>query len=144
MLTRLCVASFINQGLVFPIYLIGIVGAYAIKGMSVEEVQHIIETTWSSFLKPDQQDALLTYVGVMRAHGVALMAVFAMRTLARFVGVFRMWNGKQDGFHIYTSAQLLGMLLPIVIAGSKTLDLLGFIIAINWCYLYFTQRKALL
>ncbi|HQV37632.1 MAG: hypothetical protein IPO60_01375 [Flavobacteriales bacterium] len=143
MLTRLCVASFINQGVVFPIYLIGILGAYAIKSMSVEEVRQIIETTWSSYLKPDQQDALLTYVGVMRAHGVALMGVFALRTLARFVGVFRMWNGKFDGFHIYTSAQLLGMLVPIMIAGSATLNILGFFLALNWCYLYFIHRKSL-
>ena len=91
----------------------------------------------------DRQDALLTYVGVMRAHGVALMGVFALRTLARFVGVFRMWNGKFDGFHIYTSAQLLGMLVPIMIAGSATLNILGFFLALNWCYLYFIHRKSL-
>lgn len=143
MLTRLCVASFINQGLVFPLYLVGMAGAYAIKGMSVEEMHRVIETTWSSFLRPDQQDALLTYVGVMRAHGVALMGVFALRTLARFMGVLRMWNGKLDGFHIYTSAQLLGMLVPILIAGRETLSLLGFLLAINWCYLYFIHRKSL-
>lgn len=143
MLTRLCVASFINQGLVFPLYLIGILGAYSLRGMSVEEVRHLIEATWSSLLNGEQQAALLSYVGVLRDHGVALMSVFALRTLVRFVGVYRMWNGKLDGFHVYTSAQLLGMLVPILVAGRETLNILGFFLAINWCYLYFIHRKAL-
>ena len=94
-------------------------------------------------LNGDQQTALMSYVSVMRAHGVALMGIFALRTVARFIGVFRMWNGKLDGFHIYTSAQLLGMLVPILIAGQETLNILGFFLALNWCYLYFIHRKAL-
>ena len=143
MLTRLCVASFINQGVVFPLYLIGILGAYALRGMPEEEVRHLIETTWSWLFSPDQQEAAFSYVAVMRAHGVALMSVFALRTLARFVGVFRMWNGKLDGFHIYTTAQLLGMLVPILIAGPAALNILGFFLALNWCYLYFIHRKSL-
>ena len=68
----------------------------------------------------------------------------ALRTFARFMGTLRMWNGHHDGLHIYITAQLLGMLVPILVAGPKTLDFLGFIIALNWCYLYYTQRKALL
>ncbi len=143
MLTRLCVASFINQGVVFPIYLVGILGAYALRGMSDEEVRHLVESTWSWLIGPDRQEAAFAYAKVMRTHGVALMGVFALRTLARFVGVFRMWNGKFDGFHIYTSAQLLGMLVPIMIAGSATLNILGFFLALNWCYLYFIHRKSL-
>ncbi len=143
MLTRLCVASFINQGVVFPLYLIGIIGAYALRGMSDEEVRHLVESSWSWMIGPDRQEAAFAYVKVMRTHGVALMAVFALRTLARAVGVFRMWNGNLDGFHIYTSAQLLGMLVPILIAGSGALNILGFLLAINWCYLYFIHRKAL-
>jgi hypothetical protein len=92
---------------------------------------------------PAQREALVPYMEMMRLHGVALMSILALRTFARFIGTWRMWNGRHDGLHIYITAQLLGMLLPIMVAGPKTLDFIGFIIALNWCYLYFTQRKAL-
>ena len=143
MLARLCVASFVNQGVAFPLYLIGILGAYAVQHMPEEEVRDLITTVYSKWLRPEQQEAMQTYISMLRLHGVALMGVFALRTLARFVGTYRMWQGWKDGFHIYTSAQLLGMLVPILIAGPKSLNILGFFIALNWCYLYFTQRKAL-
>lgn len=143
MLTRLCVASFADQGVVFVLYLFGILGAYAVQHTPEEEVSELILTTYSRWLDPAQQEALQAYVAMLRLHGVALMSVFALRTLARFIGTLRMWQGRKDGFHIYTSAQLLGMLVPILIAGPMSLNILGFFIALNWCYLYFTQRHAL-
>lgn len=141
MLGHLCIASFINQGIVFPLYLFGILGALAIHGKSVEEVQHLLEVSMAGMLSPEQQAALMTYTDMIRLHGVALMCAFALRTLVRFIGTLRMWHGWRDGFHIYTSAQLLGVLIPILIAGSETFGFFGFLLAVNWCYLYFTQLK---
>ncbi|MBK8581363.1 MAG: hypothetical protein LKM36_10270 [Flavobacteriales bacterium] len=143
MLARLCVASFINQGVVFPLYLSGILLAYVMQGMQAEEVRDLVATTYSTWLPPDRLEAMQVYVAALRANGVSLMAIFAVRTLARFVGTLRMWNGNKDGFHIYTSAQLLGMLVPMLVAGPGTLNILGFFLALNWSYLYFTQLKSL-
>ncbi|MEO8733143.1 MAG: hypothetical protein ABI373_02305 [Flavobacteriales bacterium] len=142
-LMRLCVLSFIDQGVVFPIYLFGLLSAFIMHSMSAEEVQHMLDGVPANLVSSAQRQALVPYMDMLRLHGVALMGIFALRTVARFIGTLRMWNGRNDGLHIYITAQLLGMLLPIMIAGSKTLDFLGFIIALNWCYLYFTQRKAL-
>ncbi len=143
MLTWLCVASFINQGVVFPLYLMGILMSYVMRDMSPEEIRELVEKTYAKFIQPDQREQMVTYLGVLKVHGLALMSVFALRTLARFIGTFRMWQGWKDGFHIYTSAQLLGMLVPIMIVGPETINFIGFILAINWCYLYFIHRKAL-
>ena len=143
MLARLCVASFINQGVVFPLYLSGILLAYVMHGMPLEEVRNLVATTYSNWLPPDRLEAMQTYVGSLREHGVALMSIFAARTLVRFVGTLRMWQGRKDGFHIYTSAQLLGMLVPMLVDAPDTFNVLGFFLALNWCYLYFTQRNAL-
>jgi len=143
MLTWLCVASFINQGVVFPVYLAGMLVSLAIRDMPPEELHKLVETTYYSFIQPSQREAALEFADMLHAHGLALMGVFALRTLVRFIGTFRMWQGWKDGFHIYTSAQLLGMLVPILIAGQQTLSFVGFILALNWCYLYFTQRKSL-
>lgn len=143
MLTWLCVASFINQGVVFPLYLMGILMSYVMRDMSPEEIRELVENTYSKFIQPDQREQMVTYLALLKVHGVALMSVFALRTLARFIGTFRMWNGWKDGFHIYTSAQLLGMLVPIMVVGPETINFIGFILAINWCYLYFIHRKSL-
>ena len=35
------------------------------------------------------------------------------------------------------------VLIPLLVAGPRTLDIFGFLLAMNWCWLYFTQRKAL-
>lgn len=142
-LTWLCAASFANQGLVFPLYLMGAFMAYVIRDLPPDEVADMVRSAYAAFLPPAQQDEAVAYVNLLKAHGVALMAVFALRTLARFIGTLRMWQGRKDGFHIYTSAQLLGMLVPILIAGPRTINFLGFLLAINWCYLYFIHRKAL-
>lgn len=143
MLTWLCVASFINQGVVFPLYLMGMLVAYVLRDSTTEELHEMVEKTYAVFIQPDQREQMITYLKMLQVHGVALMGVFALRTLARFIGTFRMWHGWKDGFHIYTSAQLLGMLIPILIAGPITINFVGFILAINWCYLYFIHRKAL-
>lgn len=143
MLARLCVASFINQGVVFPLYLSGILLAYVMHGMPLEEVRNLVATTYSNWLPPDRLEAMQAYVGSLREHGVALMSIFSARTLVRFVGTLRMWQGRKDGFHIYTSAQLLGMLFPMLVDAPDTFNILGFFLALNWCYLYFTQRNAL-
>ncbi len=143
MLNRLCIASFINQALVFPLYLLGCVGAYALNRMPEAEVVDLVNGIYSKWLRSDQVGAMQEYIHVLRLHGVALMGVFALRTLVRFLGTLRMYQGRLDGFHIYTTAQLLGMLVPILIAGPRSLNFLGFLIALNWCYLYFMQRKVL-
>jgi hypothetical protein len=143
LLARLCVASFINQGVVFPLYLLGMLGAWLVQGMPEQEVEALVAQTWARVLDPAQQQAMQGYMAIMRAHGVALMGVLAARTLVRAVGTFRLWQGRRDGLHIYISAQLLGMLLPMLVAGPGTFNFFGFLIALNWCWLYFTQRHAL-
>jgi hypothetical protein len=124
-------------------YSIGIIAAIAMKDMPAEEIRHLVENTYAAFMRAAAQEELMTYIETMKEHGAALMGVFALRTLARFVGTLRMWQGFTDGFHIYTMAQLLGILLPILIAGPKMFSLVGFVLALNWCYLYFIHRKIL-
>jgi hypothetical protein len=79
----------------------------------------------------------------MREHGVGLMSVLALRTLARFIGTLRMWRLHWSGFHIYTTAQLLGLLVPMLIAGSELFAPLSLIIVLGWCYLYWNHRRAM-
>lgn len=143
LLSRLCAASFINQGIVFPLYVIGVAGAYLVGRMPEEEVHRLIDATYGHWFGPDQRASLAAYIDMIRAHGVPLMGVFALRTLVRFFGTLRMWQGWKDGFHIYTTAQLLGLLLPMLVAGAAMFNGLGLFLVLNWCYLYYTQLRVL-
>ena len=43
-----------------------------------------------------------------------------------------------------TLSCFLGILVPmLVVDGLASFNVLGFVLALNWCYLYFTQRNAL-
>jgi hypothetical protein len=143
LLARLCTASFIDQGVVFPIYLLGIAASAFVARMDPDAFHGLMESNYERFLEPEQREQMMAYADLLRTHGVALMSVFALRTLVRFIGTLRMWQGRRDGFHIYTMAQLLGCLLPILIAGPAMFSALGFLLVLSWCYFYFLLRKTL-
>lgn len=142
-LTRLCIASFIDQGVVFPVYLLLIAYSAFIHNMPAEDLRALVEKTYNGLLKGEQLQQMVAMNELLRVHGVVLMGVFAARTLARFIGTLRMWQGRRDGFHIYTMAQLLGCLVPMLVAGPKMFSMLGFLLMLNWCYFYFLLRKTL-
>lgn len=140
-LTRLCLASFINQGVMFPLYLLGIPISAMIQTMDPDALENLVRQEYEPYFDDAQVEQFLTYSSVLREHGVALMAVLALRTVARFVGVLRMWRLKEDGFHIYTTAQLLGVLLPMLVAGNAMFSFFGLMTAVLWCLLYWQQRR---
>jgi len=142
-LTRLCIASFIDQGIMFPCYVLGIGVSAVMARMDPEAVDMMLRTEYSLFFKGDQLDEMLRYAQVLKEHGVLLMSVFALRTLVRFIGTLRMWRMEREGFHIYTAAQLIGVLLPMLVAGTAMFSALGLFIVLGWCYLYWSQMRAL-
>jgi hypothetical protein len=140
-LTRLCIASFINQGVMFPLYLLGIPISAMIRSMDHDALDTLVRQQYEPYFDEAQVEQFLSYSTLLREHGVVLMAVLALRTLARFVGVLRMWRLKEDGFHIYTTAQLLGILLPMLVAGNTMFSFFGLMTAVLWCLLYWQQRR---
>lgn len=137
---RLAVASFINQGFVFLVYLFGLFASLLLSSMDVEDaVEQIRRSMWLP-LDAASMEQLEANTRMLHAHGTALMSVLLLRTLARFIGVLRMWHRHADGFHIYTTAQLLGILLPMLIAGNELFSFTGLLAAGLWCLLYHGQR----
>lgn len=142
-LARLCIASFIDQGVFILLYLLCIPAAAMIKDMDPDALNNMVRTAYGPLLKADQLDTAMQYLDLLRTHGVALMTVFALRTIARFIGTLRMWKLKSDGLHIYITAQLLGLLVPMLIAGAKLFAPVSLVVILGWCFLYWTHRKAL-
>lgn len=139
-LQRLAVASFINQGLVLPLYLLGIPLAVYMQGMDAEDLVEAMRTQYEGLIGAGDMDQAEALARALHAHGVAVMSILALRTLVRFAGVLRMWYGHADGFHIYTSTQLLGVLLPMLIGGNIFFSPFGLGAAVLWCVLYHQHR----
>lgn len=142
-LTRLCVLSFINQGLMFPCYLAGFLASFYLKGTDPQALRDMADAFYKDLLEPAQLEQMYGYLDLLREHGIALMAVFTLRTAGRFTGTLRMWRLKGDGFHIYTTAQLLGILLPMLIAGTALFSMLGLVAVSLWCLMYFVRMRAI-
>ena len=142
-LTRLCVLSFINQGVVFPMYLGGFLASFYLRDTDPQALRDLATSFYQGLLQPEQLEQMYRYLDLMRDHGVALMGILTLRTAARFVGTLRMWRLKGDGFHIYTTAQLLGILLPMLVVGTELFNFLGLVIAALWCVMYYAQIRAI-
>ena len=142
-LTRLCVLSFINQGVVFPLYVLGFLASFAVRDTDPQVMHDTVSAIYKGWFDEEQMERMFRFLDILREHGVALMGVFALRTAARFAGTLRMWHLHGDGFHIYTIAQLLGVLLPMLIAGAETFSPLGLMAVALWCLMYFTRMKAI-
>lgn len=142
-LARLCIASFIDQGFVFFVYLFGLLAAVMAQHMPLEELQAPIKDFYGPMMTEQQMATLYRFMEVFHEHGVALLCILLLRTVVRFFGTLRMWQGRRIGLHIYVSAQLLGVLLPMLIGGPELFQPMGFAFVLLWCYFYWAQRRAL-
>lgn len=139
----LCTLSFVDQAVFILLYLMGIVAALALREMPQADVEQFVRTSYSTLLSTEQMDAMMPMVELIRTRGVVLFLIFLARTIARAIGVFRMWHGHLDGLHIYITAQLIGILLPMLAVDTRLFSLLGLMMALNWCYLYWSLRRVL-
>lgn len=60
---------------------------------------------------------------------------------ASLTGVYFMWNLKKTGFHLYTVAQVLVLILQQIYFPSLPFPFLPFIITLTFVLLYFTNLK---
>ncbi len=119
-LTILCILTFVGSGLGILFGLLGIIGA-SFLGSLMDSI-------------PGMGAALggtTAYVGV----GVALAA-------ASLYGAIMMWKLKKTGFYIYTGAQIIGAILPIVWLGVG-FALMSFLWPVVFIVLYALNLKHL-
>lgn len=139
----LCTASFVNQGFSLFMYLLLLASAGAIANLPLEEVQAMAIATYGKLLDSAGEERMHRFVQMLHGQGAVLFGLYALRTVARAYGTWRMWKRERIGLHIYVSAQLLGVLVPMLVLGRELFDLLGFIMVLNWCYLYWSARRVL-
>ena len=143
LLRWLCISSGINQLVCVICYFTLLLVASSLRGTDVNEVEGLVRGLYAGWVQPDQMDRLISMAKLLHAQGVLLMGILLARTIVRAVGTWRMWNGHLDGLHIYISAQLIGVLAPMWLVDRSLFDFFGFIMVLNWCYLYWSVRRSL-
>jgi uncharacterized membrane protein (DUF2068 family) len=137
------IVSFVNTGLFTVLYGMGLLFAAGVQQMPYADYEAMMLPQMQLLAGGEPDAVMLEMMGILHAHGTALMAIMLLRTLARLVGVVGMWNGRQWGFPVYAVAQLAGIFLPHVVLPWKFLGLFGPLMSIGMTALYGTQRNDL-
>lgn len=93
-LTVLCILTFVGSGLGLLTSLLMVVGVGALM------------------------DMLGSYGGGVMGGGVAYFGVAALMAAASLYGAIMMWKLKKTGFYVYTGANVIAAILPIVWLGG--------------------------
>jgi hypothetical protein len=72
-----------------------------------------------------------------------LYAALAVLSLASVAGCVLMWNLRRSGFHLYTIAQLLMLVLPLLFMGKGYLGLGDLMFTALFVFIYYRQLKQL-
>jgi hypothetical protein len=150
-LTVLCILSFIAIGITIITSVVGYAGMSALSSFGGE-----FENAWNEGMA-ELEDAeglddlsaawgeamgeigggvstLIEYASLLLIIGI-LVAIIAL------IGVIMMWKLKKVGFFIYTGAQLIGILLPVVIAGSIAFSTVGTFFSVAFIVMYGLNLK---
>ncbi len=118
LLTILCILTFIGSGLgVFGFFMV------AVNYENTMEIMHNVYANMpeAAFLLNAPRDFFLISF-VLSATSV--------------LGAIMMWNLRKIGFHLYTSSQLIYLVVPFIYFGGETNPIMNIILTALFVYLY--------
>lgn len=117
LLTVVCILSFIWCGVAV---IGGGLGYLGMKMMTSGALEEMVEQSGdaNAIGQVEKAQAELAAKGVDAAQLANIMLAGIGLTIVVLVGVIMMWKLKRTGFFIYTGAQLLGVVLPVLM-GSR-------------------------
>ncbi len=133
-LTVLCILSFVAAGISVVASVIGYIGMGVAEGMGADFTAKMTESMEGMGTNMNDVMALVT-------HAKTLMIVGIIVTLIGLIGVIQMWKLKKMGFYIYTGAQVIGIVAPIIIAGIAGFSAVGLVIAAAFIVMYGLNLK---
>jgi hypothetical protein len=131
-LTVLCILSFVAAGISIVASVLGFVGMQAAEGM-MGSVEASMENM-STLPGMEEAAALWQYAKLLLIVGVGC-------TVLALVGVIMMWKLKKTGFYLYTAAQLIGIIVPVVLVGMVGMSWLGLVFSIAFIVMYGLNLK---
>lgn len=118
LLTILCILTFIGSGLSSFSYL-----AFTVYFKDMQEILNIYY-------------ANMPEVNYFQQAPQAFFLFSTILSAASLLGAILMWNLRKAGFHIYTVAQLLNLVLPSIYISVELNPLLNIMITALFVYLY--------
>jgi len=118
LLTVLCIITFIGSGLstfsylMFSVIYDLLMDQLSVTAASMPEINFMLEAPRSFFV------------------------VSFVLSAASVTGAIFMWNMRKIGFHIYTVAQLIYLVVPLLYFGGETNPLLNIVLTALFVYLY--------
>jgi hypothetical protein len=123
LLTMLCILTFVFSGM-------GVVG-FLMVFANYEESMEALRLIYG-----DMEEA--TYI--LNAPREFFFISLVLSAFSLF-GALLMWRLRKAGFHFYTSAQIITLLLPFIYFGSETNPLLNILVTAFFVYLYSRNLK---
>jgi hypothetical protein len=123
LLTVLCILTFIGSGMSMM--------ANGILFLTIEPVKQLLEqqSTYSFLGSEINMDFLLDISPVF-------FLLQSLTLLVSIIGATQMWHLKKAGFHLYTVAQILLLILPKLFVTGLPFPVLELLISASFVYLY--------
>ena len=118
MLTFLCIVTFIGSGM-------GVVGFFAVA------IDYETSMEALKLLYADMPEASFLMNAPQEFFFISLILM-----MASVMGAVLMWNLRKVGFHLYTSSQLIYLILPFIYFNNETNPFLNIILTALFVYLY--------
>ena len=134
-LTFACILSFINAGWQVISNFFTFMMYNTMRGMfENESYQEMLESLDQDTELMNQSMAMM--FSVSRVYYLLIAVLF----VASFVGVYQMWHLQKKGFHIYTIAQLLILIVSALMAPDSGI-LMSVVFTVLWIGLYSIYYK---
>jgi len=118
LLTILCILTFIGSGLS--------VAGFMMVSINFETTMEAIKVIYA-----DMPEAAM----LLNAPREFFLISFFLSAFS-LVGAILMWNLRKIGFHMYTSAQLIYLVIPLIYFGGDTNPLFNIMLTALFVYLY--------
>jgi hypothetical protein len=131
-LTVLCILSFIAAGISVVVSFLGFAAMQAAESMMGGMSDSMGEM--AALPGMEEAAALWKYAQVLLIIGVGC-------TILGLIGVIMMWKLKKTGFYLYTAAQIIGIIIPVVLVGTAGLSYVGIFFALAFIVMYGLNLK---
>lgn len=135
LLTILCILSFVHS-----IYVILSEMPRLINPLQKEDFERIYELLFNIENPPAFFSKAIGQFDVFVENAINNSSNIALSTLVLYIisfsGVILMWNMKKVGFHFYTAAQILLLIIPFIFLGLNIFTLLSFIFSAFFTVLF--------
>ncbi len=118
LLTILCVFTFIGSGM-------GLIGFLAVT-LNYQTSMEALKVLYADFPEADF---------ILQAPRDFFLIAFLLMSFS-LAGAVMMWNLRKIGFHLYTSSQLIYLILPFIYFNNQTNPFLNIILTALFVYLY--------